>query len=380
MGPLHGLKVIELAGIGPAPFAAMWLADQGADVLRVDRPGGGTTFVDPAHDPLLRGKRSVVLDLKHPDAVATVLRLAERADVLLEAFRPGVAERLGVGPEQCAQANPRLVYGRMTGWGQDGPLATTAGHDVTYLAVSGALNAIGDAAGPPQIPINLVGDFGGGAMYLVSGVLAAVFEAQRSGRGQVVDAAIVDGVAHLSSMVLGMRAGEWSDERGTNLLDGGSPFYSVYETSDHRYVAIGPLEPQFYAELLRLLELEDVPDRKDKAQWPRLRHVLAERFAQRTQAEWTELFADSDACVAPVMTFGEAAAHPHLVARGTFVEQGGQVLAAPAPRFSRTPADPPAAPAEPGRDTVDALQEWGIPDVDGLLATGAAVQAGRSPD
>ena len=374
-GPLVGVRVVELAGIGPAPFAAMLLADLGADVVRVDRPGGGTAFVPYEHDLLTRGRPSVAVDLKHPDGVGVVLDLAERADVLIEAFRPGVAERLGIGPDACLARNESLVYGRMTGWGQDGPLAQTAGHDLGYLAVTGALHAIGDAGGPPQVPLNLVGDFGGGAMYLVAGVLAAVIEARVSGRGQVVDAAIVDGASHLAMMVRGMRAaGTWQDQRGVNLLDGGAPFYAVYETSDERHLAVGPLEPQFYAELLDRLDLAghpDLPDRDDRSLWPRLRQLIAERVATRSRADWVQVFDGSDACVAPVLTLDESPHHPHLAARRTFVAPDGVVQPAPAPRFSRTPTALSSWPTRPGQHTRDALQAWGIPDIDRLLADGA---------
>ena len=374
-GPLAGMRVVELAGLGPAPFAAMLLADLGADVVRVDRPGGGTTFGPCERDLLTRGRPSVAVDLKHPDGVGVVLDLAARADVLIEAFRPGVAERLGVGPDACLARNERLVYGRMTGWGQDGPLAHTAGHDIGYVAVTGALHAIGAAGGPPQVPLNLVGDFGGGAMYLVAGVLAAVFEARTSGRGQVVDAAIVDGASHLATMVRSLHAaGCWQDRRGVNLLDGGAPFYAVYETNDQRHLAIGPLEPQFYAELLDRLGLAvepDLPDRDDPEAWPRLRRVLAERIASRSLAEWLQVFEGSDACVAPVLSLDEAPRHPQLAARGTFVEHEGVVQPAPAPRFSRTPAALSTPPTRPGQHTRDALHAWGITDVDRLLADGA---------
>jgi alpha-methylacyl-CoA racemase len=375
-GPLAGIRVVELAGIGPAPFAAMLLADLGADVIRVDRPGEPSLPVPlpPESDLLRRGRPSVALDLKHPDGLATTLALVEQADVLLEGYRPGVAERLGLGPDDCLARNPRLVYGRMTGWGQDGPLAHAAGHDIGYVAITGALHAIGRAGGPPQVPVNLVGDFGGGALYLVVGVLAALLEARTSGRGQVVDAAIVDGTAHLSSLVVGLAsAGLWSDQRGTNLLDTGAPFYDVYETSDGGWLAVGPLEPAFYAELLRLLDVTDTaPDRLDPAQWPALRVLLADAFRTRTRDAWTAVFEGTDACVEPVLSYAEAPAHPHLAARGTYVEHHGIVQPAPAPRFSRTPAVLGAPPSTPGADTRAALAAWGVDDVDALIASGAA--------
>ncbi|WUK71440.1 CoA transferase [Kribbella sp. NBC_00359] len=372
MGPLEGVKVVELAGLGPAPFACMLLAELGADVLRIDRPGGGMSFGPPELDLVNRGRRSAALDLKNPAAIDVVRRLAAQADVLVEGFRPGVAERLGVGPDDCHAINPRLVYGRMTGWGQDGPLAQTAGHDIDYLALSGALHLIGRAGGPPQVPANLLGDFAGGSLYLVIGVLAALHDAQRSGRGQVVDAAIVDGSAHLTTMLLGaLAAGTWQQERGTNLLDTGAPFYDVYETADGKHVAVGALEPQFYAELIEKLGVT-APDRSDPAQWPDLRKVLTETFRQRTQAEWATVFDGSDACVTPVLPL--AADHPHLVARGTFVDDDGVRQAAPAPRFDRTPTSLGRPPARPGQHTREALTDWGITDVDDLLETGAAIQ------
>jgi alpha-methylacyl-CoA racemase len=376
-GPLAGVRVVELAGIGPAPFAAMLLADLGADVIRIDRPGEPTLPVPlpPEDDLLRRGRPSVALDLKHPDGLATALALVDRANVLVEGYRPGVAERLGLGPSVCLERNPALVYGRMTGWGQQGPLAQAAGHDIGYVAVTGALHAIGRADGPPQVPVNLVGDFGGGALYLVVGVLAALLEARTSGRGQVVDAAIVDGTAHLSSLVVGLvSAGLWSDRRGTNLLDTGAPFYDVYETSDGGWLAVGPLEPAFYAELLRLLDLGDTaPDRLDPMQWPALRMLLADTFRTRTREAWTELFEGTDACVEPILSYAEAPAHPHLAARGTYVEHHGVVQPAPAPRFSRTPASLTTPPSHPGADTRTALTAWGIDDVDALIASGAAL-------
>ena len=375
-GPLAGVRVVELAGIGPSPFAAMLLADLGADVVRIDRPGGASVPLPlPTEaDVLRRGRPSVLLDLKHPDGLATALDLVERADVLIEGYRPGVAERLGLGPDVCLDRNPRLVYGRMTGWGQDGPLAQAAGHDIGYIAVTGALGAIGRAGGPPQVPVNLVGDFGGGALYLVVGVLAALLEARTSGLGQVVDAAIVDGTAHVSALLLGLAAaGLWSDERGTNLLDTGAPFYDVYETRDGRWMAVGPLEEPFYAELLARLDLTDrAPDRLDPTEWPALRALLADTFRTRTRAEWTTLLEGTDACVAPVLGYSEAPRHPHLAARGTYVEHHGVVQPAPAPRFSRTPAALTTPPAVVGTGTRTALSAWGITGVDGLLASGAA--------
>lgn len=359
-GPLVGLRVLELAGIGPAPFCGMFLADLGADVVRVDRPGGVLSAVEPRLDLLNRGKRSIVADLTEPGGVATVWQLVTRADVLIEGFRPGVAERLGVGPADCHARNPRLIYGRVTGWGQEGPLAHTAGHDLTYLAITGVLHAIGRAGGPPQIPLNLIGDFGVGAMYLAGGVLAALWETARSGKGQVVDASIVDGAAHMSALFWSMHnGGVWRDERGVNLLDSGAPFYDVYRTADGRYLAVGPLEPRFFAELMDRLGLtEKAPDQYDPAHWPRLRELLTDTFAQRTQAEWVEVFADSDACVAPVLSFGEAATHPHLAARGTLRSRDGLTQPAPAPRFSRTPPGDGRPPPEPGADAGEILADW----------------------
>ena len=356
-GPLAGVKIVELAGLGPAPFCAMLLADLGADVVRVDRPN------TPASQDLLnRGKRSVQVDLKHEHGPSAVLALAERADVLLEGLRPGVTERLGVGPEDCWKVNPALVYGRMTGWGQDGPLASTAGHDIDYISLTGMLHAIGRKDGPPQVPANLVGDFGGGAMYLAVGVLAGLLESRTSGKGQVVDAAIVDGATHLGAMLFGfLSAGGWSTERGTNLLDTGAPYYDVYETADGQHVSVGALEPQFYAELVDKLGIaEQVPDRNDASNWPKLREMFAETFKRRTRDEWAELFADSDACVAPVLSMTEAEKHPHMAARQTLVRRDGAMQPAPAPRFSRTPNPAPGAIAEPGAHTEQVLRDWGL--------------------
>ncbi|ASU80835.1 CoA transferase [Actinopolyspora erythraea] len=367
-GPLDGVRVVEVAGLGPAPFCAMLLADLGADVVRVDRPGGGG-----GEDLLNRGKRSVQLDLKHQRGPEALLALAERADVLLEGFRPGVAERLGIGPDPCFERNPALVYGRMTGWGQDGPLARTAGHDIDYIALSGVLHAIGDADGPPRPPVNLLGDFGGGAMYLAVGVLAALLRARAGGGGQVVDASIVDGSAHLATMLHGMLAtGGWSTERGTNLLDGGAPFYDVYATSDGRYMAVGALEPQFYERLLEGLGLSgELPDRDDPANWPEIRERLTETFASGTARHWTEVFEGSDACVTQVLSMTEAAAHPHVRARNTLVESGGVTQPAAAPRFSRTPAPPPGGVAEPGAHSGRVLRDWRVADREALLSSGA---------
>jgi alpha-methylacyl-CoA racemase len=374
-GPLVGVRVVELAGIGPGPHAAMLLADLGADVIRVERPGGATSAGPRSTDLLTRGRPSVALDLKHPDAVATVLRLVERADVFLEGMRPGAAERMGLGPDELLGRNPRLVYGRMTGWGQDGPWAQVAGHDIDYIGVAGVLHGLGQSADRPQFPANLLGDFGGGSTYLVIGVLAALLEARTSGQGQVVDAAIVDGAAHLGAMLAGMLAGGVQHERRVaGLLDGGAPFYDVYETADGRHLAVGPLEPRFYAEMVRLLELDDAPDQWDVARWGELRERLTARFRERTQAEWAALFDGTDACVAPVLRVSEAAEHPHLAARGTWVERDGLTQPAPAPRFSRTPARLGSGPSVAGGDTRAALTAWGVEDVDALLESGAAVQ------
>ncbi|WP_347353342.1 CaiB/BaiF CoA-transferase family protein [Intrasporangium sp.] len=378
-GPLTAVRVVELAGIGPGPFACMLLADLGADVIRIDRPGGTPLPlpVPPEADLLRRGRPSVALDLRHPDGPATVLRLVEAADALVEGFRPGVAERLGLGPDVCLGRNPRLVYGRMTGWGQSGPLARSAGHDNDYIAITGALAAIGPAGGPPQLPLNLLGDFGGGAMYLVMGLLAGLLEARTSGRGQVVDAAIVDGTAHLATMVAGLvGSGVWSTQRGTNALDGSLPWYSVYEARDGGWLAVGALEEPFWDALLDGLGLTGaVPDRRDPSTWPALRALLADRFRTRTRDEWAGTFEGTDACVAPVLDLTEAPRHPHLVARGTYAERDGLVQPTPAPRFSRTPGALSTPPPIPGSDTRQALTAWGIGDVDALIASGAAVQS-----
>jgi len=363
-GPLRGVRVVELAGIGPGPFAGMVLADLGADVVRVDRPGGAVLGIDPARDITNRNKRSVTLDLKDEHGVAAVLGLVARADILIEGNRPGVAERLGVGPETCLARNPGLVYGRMTGWGQNGPLAQRAGHDIGYLALTGALGITGPAEGPPYAPANLLGDYAGGSLYLVIGVLAALQHARaEGGAGQVVDAAIVDGTSHLSAMIHGMlAAGAWQDKRGANLLDGGAPFYGTYETADGGFMAVGALEPQFYREFVRLLGIEDqAPDREDPRAWGELRAAVATRFKARTRDEWNEVFQDSDACVSPVLSLREAPRHPHLAARGTFVEHSGVTQPAPAPRFSATPTGIARPPALPGADGAEVARDWGLP-------------------
>ncbi|WP_455360233.1 CaiB/BaiF CoA transferase family protein [Streptomyces sp. SYSU K21746] len=365
-GPLAGVRVVELAGIGPGPFAAMLLADLGADVVRVDRPGGAGLGIDPDHDLTNRNKRSVLIDLKDEGGPAQVLDLVERADILIEGYRPGVAERLGVGPADCHARNPRLVYGRMTGWGQEGPLAPRAGHDIAYIAITGTLGMIGKPDEPPAVPANLVGDYAGGSLYLVIGVLAALQHARSDGgTGQVVDAAIVDGAAHLATMIHGMMAaGGWQDRRGANLLDGGCPFYGTYETADGQYMAVGALEQQFYTEFTERLGLaDDAPARKDFARWDELRDAVAARFRARTRAEWTTVFEDSDACVAPVLSLREAPAHPHLAARGTFTDHGGITQPAPAPRFSATPGAVTRPPARPGADTDAVARDWDVPSL-----------------
>ncbi|MGP2440996.1 CaiB/BaiF CoA transferase family protein [Streptomyces sp. JW3] len=384
-GPLTGVRVVELAGIGPGPFAAMLLADLGADVVRVDRPGGPGLGIDPAHDVTLRNKRSVLVDLKAPDGPGRVLDLAARADVLIEGYRPGVAERLGIGPEPCHARNPRLVYGRMTGWGQSGPLARRAGHDIGYIALTGALGLTGAPDAPPAAPANLLGDYAGGSLYLVVGVLAALHHARATGAGQVVDAAIVDGTAHLTAMIHGMlAAGGWQDRRGVNLLDGGCPFYGTYETSDGRYMAVGALEQRFYDEFMTVLGIpEQAPARDDLARWDELRAAIATRFRTRTRDEWTAVFADSDACVAPVLALREAPHHPHLAARATFTDHGGLTQPAPAPRFSATPTTVRTGPARPGADTETVARDWDVPAltaVPGPATTPGSTPETRTPD
>jgi alpha-methylacyl-CoA racemase len=345
----------------------------GAEVVRVERPGPPVSAVPPEKDVLRRNRRSIVVDLRHADGVRTVLSMIGQADVLLEGFRPGVTERLGLGPADCWAVNPRLVYGRMTGWGQSGPLAAAAGHDIGYIAVTGALGAIGRAGEAPVPPVNLVGDFGGGSTFLVIGVLAALWEATRSGRGQVVDAAIVDGASSLTALLHGlMAAGQWVDHRGVNFLDTGVPWYDTYQTADGQWMAVGALEPKFYAEFVRLLGLPDevAGNRGDPSTWPRLRQAIADAFASRTREAWSAVFDGTDACVAPVLSLTEAADHPHLAARETFIDIDGIVQPAPAPRFSRTVPPRPAPPPAVGADTADVLRDWGVDNIDALLADG----------
>jgi len=366
MGPLNGIKILEIAGIGPGPFAAMMLADMGADIIRVDRAQsvmGGDPAAPPA-DVLNRGRRSVAVDLKNPDGVETLLTLVESADALIEGFRPGVAERLGFGPEVCLERNPALVFGRMTGWGQTGPYAQAAGHDINYIALAGALEPIGRAGQKPLPPLNLVGDFGGGGMLLAFGVVCALLEAKSSGEGQVVDAAMVDGAAVLMTMFHAFSAmGIWEPERGTNLLDTGAHFYEVYETSDAKYVSIGSIEPQFYAELLRLTGLADdesMPRQMDRSAWPDLKERFEALFKTKTRDEWCEIMEHTDVCFAPVLSIAEAPHHPHNVERGTFVERNGVVQPAPAPRFSRTAPEIQRPPSFAGQHTDEALADWGV--------------------
>lgn len=364
MGPLYGIKVVELAGIGPGPMAAMLLADLGATVLRIARSEPVDLGVKrPAKfDLLLRSRDSIALDLKRPEAVEQVLQFVDSADALIEGFRPGVTERLGLGPDACLARNPRLVYGRITGWGQSGPLAHAAGHDINYVALTGILDAIGRKGQPPSIPLALTGDFSGGALYLVMGVLAAIIEARRSGKGQVVDAAIVDGTASMATVFYGMHgAGLWHTERGTNILDSGAPFYDVYECSDGKWISIGPIEARFYAQLLELLEIDpaSLGAQHDRAAWPAAKVLIAGRFKRRSREAWCALLEGTDVCFAPVLSFDEAPRHPHMQARGTFVEVDGVIQPAPAPRFSRTTTAMPTAPREaPSTDVEAALAAW----------------------
>lgn len=376
-GPLAGVKIVELTGIGPGPFAAMVLSDMGAEVVKVDRAQwAGMTQAPGGVSVMDRGRRSVAVDLKQPEGVETVLRLVEGADALIEGYRPGVAERLGVGPDVCLAHNPRLVYGRMTGWGQDGPLANAAGHDINYISIAGVLAHIGRAGGVPTPPLNLVGDFGGGGMLLAFGVVCGLLEARTSGQGQVVDAAMVDGAALLMAMIWGARGnGSWSDEVGTNLLDTGRAYYEVYETADGKFVSIGPIESQFYAEFLERVGLadEDLPAPNDPAGVDALKARFAAVFRAKTRDEWCAELEGTDVCFAPVLTMGEAAAHPHIRARETIIEHNGVLQPAPAPRFSRTPGEIRHPQARPGQHTDDILTDFGFTpeEIATLRTTGA---------
>ncbi len=371
MGPLQGVRVVEFAGIGPGPFAAMLLSDMGADVIRVDRKGGRSpSKVEITY----RGRSAVALDMKKPEAVEAALKLIEKADALIEGFRPGVMERLGVGPEVALKRNPKLVYGRMTGWGQDGPLANAAGHDINYIALTGALHGIGHAKGKPVPPLNLVGDFGGGALYLAFGIVCGILEARRSGKGQVVDTAMTDGAASLMAMFYGMNAGGmWVDGRGQNLLDSGAHFYDTYETKDGKYIALGSIEPQFYRELIERAEITDSAfgAQMDRAAWPSLKEKLAAVIKTKTRDDWDKAMLGTDVCYAPVLSLSEAPKHPHNVARKTFVEVDGITQPAPAPRFSRTVPEVQGPPR--GADNDAALKAWGFAegDVAKLKAAGA---------
>lgn len=386
MGPLAGVKILELAGIGPCPMAAMLLAELGADVLKIDRlsPSGlGITLPDE-HALLNRSRRSVAVNLKHPDGVALVLRLCEGSDALIEGFRPGVTERLGLGPDECMTRNPRLVYGRVTGWGQTGPLAQAAGHDLNYVALTGALHATGRAGQPPTPPLNLVGDFGGGALYLALGVVSALFEAKGSGQGQVVDAAMVDGAASLMTSAYALlNAGVSQDERGVNLLDSGAHCYDVYETSDAKHIALAPIEPGFYAVLLDRLGLTDdeLPHSIDRNEWPALKAKLAALIRTRTRDEWSTLLEGTDACFAPVLSLREAPNHPHSRERATFVEGSGGWQPNAAPRFSRTPSAIRGNPASAGAHTREGLSSWGIEtgEIDALVSSGVVAQRDATP-
>ncbi|MBW1709381.1 MAG: CoA transferase [Deltaproteobacteria bacterium] len=363
MGPLNGVRIIEIAGIGPGPFCAMMLADMGADIIRVERMGQYAARTDVKYQVLNRGRRSVAMDLKKPEGVESVLKLIETADALFEGFRPGVMERLGLGPDVCLERNPRLVYGRMTGWGQEGPLSKAAGHDINYIATTGALGAIGRQGGNPVPPLNLVGDFGGGGMLLAFGIACALYETQKSGQGQVVDAAMVDGSAALMAMFYGLKAGgAWIDQLGKNFLDTGSHFYDTYETSDGKWVAVGSIEPQFYALLLKHTGIDDpgFQQQMDRTKWPKFKEKMTAVFKTKTRDEWCEIMEGTDVCFAPVLSMNEAMAYPHNVARNTFVEIDGVPQQAPAPRFSRTKPEIQGPPPTPGEHTESALRDWGL--------------------
>ncbi len=378
MGPLQGIRIIELAGIGPGPFCAMVLSDLGAEVIRVDRAGAvrGGDPETPPRDITLRGRRSIGVDLKSPDGVETLLKLVESADGLMEGFRPGVTERLGIGPDDCLARNPKLVYGRMTGWGQDGPYSQAAGHDINYISLAGALEPMGRAGEKPVPPLNLVGDYGGGGMFLALGMVAALLESTRSGRGQVVDVAMVDGAATLMTMFHALTAmGVWNPERGTNMLDTGAHYYDVYECADGGLISIGSIEPQFYAELVRIAELDDPQFEKQqsRSEWPELKRKVEAVFKTKTRDEWCSLMEHTDVCFAPVLSLEEAPKHPHNVARQTFVERDGIMQPAPAPRFSRTAPEIQRSPSHPGQQTDEILAEIGLDDaaIASLRAAGA---------
>ena len=381
-GPLDGFRVVEMGGIGPAPFAGALLGDLGADVLRIDRIArpGVEPDLPPRFDFYNRNKRSVAFDLKQPQAVATVLKLMTEADALIEGFRPTVMERLGLGPEVCLAVNPRLVYARMTGWGQNGPIAQEAGHDINYLALTGALHCLGDADRPPPPPLNLVADLGGGALYLTVGLLAAAMEARRSGRGQTIDVAMIDGVTHLMSAFQAFRQqGSWTERRADNIVDGGAPFYRSYATRDGKFIAVGAIEPHFYANLIKVIGIdgENLPDQNDRTAWPQMRERFAKIFAMRTRDEWVAAAAGRDACLAPVLTIDEAPEHPQMQAREVYAMFDGLRHPSPAPRFSRTPSKLRWPTPAPGRDSRQALADWGIPpdQVAALEAAGAMEQA-----
>jgi alpha-methylacyl-CoA racemase len=382
MGPLTGYRVIEFAGIGPGPMCAMLLSDMGADVLRIDRTSAAGLGISmrTKFDLLNRGRRSVAFDLKKAEAIDAVMRLVEKADALIEGFRPGVMERLGLSPDRCLARNPRLVFGRMTGWGQEGPLAEAAGHDINYIALTGALHSIGRTGDRPLPPLNLVGDFGGGALYLALGVVAGLLEAQKSGKGQVVDAAMVDGASSLMTAIYGIKAaGMWTNNRGENLLDTGAHFYEVYETSDGKFVSVGSIEAKFYEELLELsgLKGQELPNQMDRTAWPALKEQLTKIFKSKTRDQWCKIMEGSDVCFAPVLSMEEAPRHAHNRHRGTFVEVEGVVQPGPAPRFSRTPGKVQRPPASPGEHTEEALRDWGFSsaELENLRAQAAIVQS-----
>lgn len=375
MGPLENVKIVEVGGIGPGPFCAQMLSDMGSDIVRIDRQGETKRSLEAKYSFLHRGRPSIGLNLGKPEGVAALLKIVDHCDALIEGFRPGVMEKLGIGPEVCLARHPKLVYGRMTGWGQDGPLALTAGHDINYISLSGALHAIGRPGEKPVPPLNLVGDFGGGGMLLALGILCALLEAQKSGRGQVVDAAMVDGSALLMGSIYGRwAAGRWTDQRGTNLLDGGAPFYDTYETADGKWISIGSIEPQFYALLLQYAELteSDFFPQFNQARWPDRKMKLAEIFKKKTREEWCAIMGNTDICFAPVLSFDEAINHPHNVARKTFIDVGGVIQPAPAPRFSRTQPEIPSPASEPGENTESELTRWdfGLDEIKALKEAG----------